>query len=149
MLRIAVLLVCLMAAACSATGPLFVPAAPVDGKAIVYVYRMNKDDGLAARDAYFYVDDRHAFDLRPNGYSYIALAPGEHNLRLEWAWDVLAPPFTIPLTVRAGETHYYRLVVLAVNDDENTTSWRWSVRDDAPDAGMREISTKHFQAPDK
>ena len=133
--------------ACTATGPLFTPAPLPGGKAIVYIYRIKPGDGLSARDAHFYLDDKHAFDLTPDGYSYVVLSPGKHILREEWSWDVVGgKTIEFPLEVKAGETWYYRFVVeTGVNGQPG---WHWFLRRVPPSIGENEISTKHLQAPD-
>lgn len=49
-------------AGCVATGPKFVQTSAPEGKALVYVYRMNHF-AMSASDVHIYLDGRKVFDL--------------------------------------------------------------------------------------
>ena len=145
---------CALLSGCSATGPIYTEAAPPpDQKALIYVYRM---PGLAfgAKQAHFYLDGIKAFDLNTSGYSYLYVSAGDHILSQNWEYWPLDPPtdgISAPITVRAGETRYFRfstsmgggpLVYNAVS-----LTLRWQLKEYPEGFAKIEIKKENFQKP--
>lgn len=142
------ILLALGIAGCTASGPLFVEAPlPGNGNAIVYIYRM-PNLAIGARDARFYVNGTRVFKLSPEGYSYFAVPPGTYELSQEWPFDVaLGKTVTVPLTIGANETHFYRFTVDA-SLMPGQMNFLWRLTPVPAQTGRAEIADKHFQEPE-
>ena len=148
MKRLLALLFAFALSACAATGPLFVEAPlPANGDAIIYVYRM-PNLGAAAQDAHIHLDGRHVFDLNIDGYSYVAVPAGKHELRQEWDyWVAWGKAVKLPLTVNAGETRFVRFEV-DMGAIGSHIDMGWKLAEVPAHIARQEIADKHFQEPE-
>ncbi|PBI88576.1 hypothetical protein BKP43_33570 [Variovorax boronicumulans] len=140
-----VLTAVLLAGCANARGPTFRPAEnikPEDG--VVYVYR-EEAFASGARSAYFYVDGVNVFNLDTGGYSWAALPPGSHKLRLEWAWDMLKKPVEMDISIRAGEAKYVALKTNTCMVPGNVTCLDVGLRETSAAIASQEIRSMAFQ----
>ena len=145
--------------ACTATGPKFAPLSPPEGKAVVYVYRMNHF-AMSMSDVHIYLDGKKVFDLTNDGYSTLTLAPGHYVISerlpdgLDGKTDLQKPVF-LPLDVKAGQRRYVHFeirngdadTVAAANANDNVYVFDWWLHEEDEATGLRELADKHFQAP--
>lgn len=135
------MLITLVLAGCSATGPIFQDAkAPSPGCGLVYIYRTSSFV-YGGSDAYFYVDDINVADLSNNGYTAFHLPAGTYEFKQSWPLTV-ASSVTSPLALGAEEIQYFRL---STSTDLAAIYWEIS-RPDA-EAGRRDIASRRYQEP--
>ena len=108
----------LFLAGCAATGPIFTSAPSADGKALVYVYRVQDAWAYRGVPTHIVVDGKDVVDLRSNGYSYFYLSPGHHEVTQKWPSysDPFSRPENVALDTGPGETRYIRFSVWTTND---------------------------------
>jgi len=137
----------LCVAACSATGPLYeAAAAPTNGQALVYIYRL-PNTPFTARRASFWLDDVRVAELNQSGYTRFYAPEGSHTLSQRWPWDVAGGKTTyLGVRWQAGKTYYYNLESsLDFRGLGETVTWRISAID--PLRASREITAYHYQPP--
>lgn len=97
----------LLTAACAtvpAQAPAFKRAADTPpGKANVYIYRIGAYPTL--RKPTITVDGTTVFAPPERSYTVIALDRGQHELKVDWAWDTRWPDLAVPLTVESEDLY--------------------------------------------
>lgn len=140
----------MLLAACTATGPKFTDAPTADGKARVYIYRVHQGWAYKGADSSFYIDGKNAIDLQTGGYSYVYLSPGRHDISQKWPAyiDPFSAMRTVSMEVQAGETHYVRFSVTAPSllGTTSAADANWDLREASPAEAGKEISQMVFQS---
>lgn len=91
-----------------ASAPAFVDAPdPGPGLSNVYIYRLGAYPSL--RTPALLVDGRRVFRPREQAYTVVALAPGTHQVTLDWAADTGWPDLQFPIEVPAGEPLFLKI----------------------------------------
>lgn len=148
MLRLLVLSLLLLTG-CAAQGPLFTHAPePTSDNALIYIYR-TPAFGLGGRDAYFYIDGKNIFDLSAEGYSYVYVSPGQHELTQKWPLDV-AGGKTIAWTidVKPGQTRYFWFSAgagIAGITQVISIQFNWKLDEVPKETALRHLATERFQ----
>ena len=107
-LRTASILVALSLAACVASGPAFVPAAPpADDRTLVYMYREDSQTGNV-NGMTISVDGNETATLYRLGYTRFYVKPGTRTISVKFGFGFGAPQ-TYQIYLKGGDTRYFRL----------------------------------------
>jgi hypothetical protein len=111
-----------------ASGPVYVDApAATAGKTLLYLYRPETGPMSGGRAATFTLDDKALVELPVQGYAYVYVAPGYHELKQTWPiiGDVsLAIPVTLPVVAKAGDTIYVRFSTNTSTTGYGSAEWQ-------------------------
>ncbi|HEY0157392.1 MAG TPA: hypothetical protein VGF28_08920 [Thermoanaerobaculia bacterium] len=107
MKRLSFVFVTLALAACAtvpANAPTYrrAPAAP-PGKANLYIYRIGAYPTL--REPTISVDGKVIFTPPEGAYTVVALEEGQHELKVDWAWDTRWPDLKLPLEIQSRDLY--------------------------------------------
>jgi hypothetical protein len=103
-------------AGCTAVGPRFereTEPTVADGRALVYVYRLDKN-ALGARTASIAIDGKRVGGLKKGGYLAVKLDPGTYSMTQNWdSWigdfGYLDKPISVKISLAPGTVTYWRL----------------------------------------
>lgn len=95
---IAAILVLAGCAIVPSNAPTYARAAdPPQGETNVYIYRIGAFPIL--RTPTILIDGKRIFDPPEKSYTVVALPPGPHEFKVDWAWDTGWPDLTLPMSV--------------------------------------------------
>ncbi len=132
---------------CAANGPIFKQVeAPKLGSSLVYIYRPG-NFMAGGRDAYFYINNKNVAGLSSEGYTYIYLEPGAHELEQKWPMDMIGfKNLKVPLHIKKNGTNYVRFYVDGGDScPYDKICFRWSLRQVTEQEALPEISLCRYQ----
>jgi hypothetical protein len=80
---------------------------PAEGLSNVYIYRIGAYPTLRA--PMISIDGRNVISPAERAYTVVALAPGPHEVQVNWAWDTGWPDLKFPILVEAGKPLYLKV----------------------------------------
>ncbi len=82
-------------------------ANPPSPNANVYIYRIGAYPTL--RTPTVTIDGKAIFDPPEKSYTFVTLAPGSHEFKIDWSWDTGWPDLAFPLVVEPSVPIYIKI----------------------------------------
>ena len=132
--------IAVLAAGCSATGPLYRPIEIVPPQeALVYVYRM-PSVAFSGQSVSIRLDGETVAKLLNDGYTALSISPGEHTLTLYVGFFLQR--IHLKVRIEAGQTYFFAMrarTIIVANE--------WWFGQVNKQQAETEISDRHYQAP--
>lgn len=152
--RFFLLILCLLIASCSATGPAFTKAnnANIDYFTL-YIYRPSSMVALT-RASSFSINGKKAAKLSNKGYTWFSLKPGKYEVSQEWFWLPGDPSFSpenlsINFSANAGESHYVGFYPSLGRGEPNRIKFVNTLKLLDETNALQEIKDCRFQRPNE